>query len=110
MSPIDDPAAAIAAAPGLRPSDYRVVSAQSFLPAEGRQLGRYASRFESYPVRGVDDAFATHTTYMLAARARGYADPWRALAGEPGLAIVDGLVAAAARQLGRRRRSRRTSS
>jgi putative ABC transport system permease protein len=44
-------------------------------------------------VRGVDPAFARHTTYLLAAHARGYNDPWRALAREPGLAIVDGFVA-----------------
>jgi putative ABC transport system permease protein len=93
VSPIDDPEAAVARAPGLRASNYEVVSAQSFLPAEARQRGRYASGFESYPVRGIDDAFANRTTYGFAGRARGYPDPWRALAREPGLAIVDGLVA-----------------
>ena len=54
---------------------------------------RYASSFENYPVRGVDAAFARHTTYLLSAHARGYPDPWRALATDPGLAIVDGFVA-----------------
>ncbi len=93
VSPIDDPVRAIANAPGLRSSDFKVVSAQSYLPVEARQVGRYASTFESYPVRGVDDAFAGHVTYLLAAHARGYSDPWRALAREPGLAIVDGFVA-----------------
>ena len=93
ISPIDDPARAIANAPGLRASDFRVVSAQSFLPVQARQTGAHASTFENYPVRGVDSAFAKHTTYLLAAHARGYPAPWRALATEPGLAIVDGFVA-----------------
>jgi putative ABC transport system permease protein len=93
VSPINDPATAIAASRTLRPSHYNVISAQSYLPVEARQLGRYASAYESYPVRGVDDAFARRTTYLLAAHARGYTDPWRALAKEPGLAIVDGFVA-----------------
>jgi putative ABC transport system permease protein len=92
ISPIDNPARAIANAPGLRRSDFRVVSAQSYLPVQARQTGRYAQRFTDYPVRGVDTAFARHTTYLLAAHARGYDDPWRALAREPGLAIVDGFV------------------
>jgi putative ABC transport system permease protein len=92
ISPIDDPARAIAQAPGLRPSDFRVISAQSYLPVDARQIGRYATAFENYPVRGVDEAFARHTTYMLAAHARGYEQPWQALADEPGLAIVDGFV------------------
>jgi putative ABC transport system permease protein len=92
ISPIDDPAQEIADAPSLRRSDFRVVSAQSYLPVEARQTGTYASSFEDYPVRGVDTAFSQHTTYLLAAHARGYDDPWRALSKEPGLAIVDGFV------------------
>jgi putative ABC transport system permease protein len=92
ISPIDDPAQAIATKPSLRRSDFRVVSAQSYLPVRARQTGKYASAFEDYPVRGVDTAFSQHTTYLLAARARGYDDPWRAMSKEPGLAIVDGFV------------------
>jgi putative ABC transport system permease protein len=92
VSPIDDPAKAIADARTLDRANYRTVSAQSFLPVEARQTGALASRFEAYPVHGVDDAFARHTTYQLAAHARGYPDPWRALADEPQLAIVDGFV------------------
>jgi putative ABC transport system permease protein len=92
ISPIDDPAQAIADAASLRRSDFRVVSAQSYLPVEARQTGTYPSAFEDYPVRGVDTAFSQHTTYLLAAHARGYDDPWRALSKEPGLAIVDGFV------------------
>jgi putative ABC transport system permease protein len=92
ISPIDDPAHAIANKPSLRRSDFRVVSAQSYLPVQARQTGKYASAFEDYPVRGVDAAFSQHTTYLLAAHARGYDDPWRAMSKEPGLAIVDGFV------------------
>ena len=92
VSPIDDPAKAIADARTLDRANYRTVSAQSFLPVEARQTGRLASKFEAYPVHGVDDAFARHTTYALAAHARGYPNPWRALANEPRLAIVDGFV------------------
>ena len=84
ISPIDDPCPAIANAPELRASDYRVVSAQSYLPVQARQTGAHASTFENYPVRGVDTAFRGHTTYLLAAHARGYPTPWRALATEPG--------------------------
>jgi putative ABC transport system permease protein len=93
ISPIDDPARVIANTPSLQASDFRVVSAQSYLPVQARQTGRYAQKFVDYPVRGVDTAFSQHTTYLLAAHARGYDDPWRALSKEPGLAIVDGFVA-----------------
>jgi putative ABC transport system permease protein len=93
VSPIDDPARAVAADPTLRPQDYRAVSAQSFLTAEARQAGRYPGEFASYPVIGVDDVYAKRTTYGFSATAQGYPDPWRALAQEPGLAVVDGIVA-----------------
>jgi putative ABC transport system permease protein len=93
ISPIDDPVRVIANTPSLQASDFRVVSAQSYLPVQARQTGRYAQKFVDYPVRGVDTAFSQHTTYLLAAHARGYDDPWRALSKEPGLAIVDGFVA-----------------
>jgi putative ABC transport system permease protein len=93
VSPIADPKRAIAEAPNLDPSDFGVVGRQSYLPVEARQLGRHASRFEAYPVRGLDGPFLRRTTYGFAAKARGYPDPWRALAKRPGLAVVDGLVA-----------------
>jgi putative ABC transport system permease protein len=93
VSPIENPAQAVAHAPGLRARDFRTVASQSYLPVKARQLGRYASRFEDYPVRGVDDAFLRRTTYGFAATARGYSDPWRALAERPGLAIVDSFIA-----------------
>jgi putative ABC transport system permease protein len=46
-------------------------------------------------VRGLDSAFLTHTTYGLAARAKGFASDaavWRAVDEHPGLAVVDPLV------------------
>jgi putative ABC transport system permease protein len=92
VSPIDAPARAIADARSLDEADYELVSSQSMLPLEARQLGRYASEFEEYPVRGVDATFGTHTTYAFGARARGYPDPWQAVATEPNLAIVDAYV------------------
>jgi putative ABC transport system permease protein len=93
VSPIEHPAQAIANAPRLRAEDFRTVAAESYLPVKARQLGRYAGRFEDYPVKGVDDAFLRRTTYGFAATARGYPDPWRALAEQPGLAIVDAVIA-----------------
>ena len=50
---------------------------------------------EDYVVRGLDGAFLTHTTYGLAARAKGFASDaavWRAVNDHPGLAVVDPLV------------------
>jgi putative ABC transport system permease protein len=93
VSPIADPKAALANARGLDASDFGVIGRQSYLPVEARQLGASGDTFEDYPVRGLDEAFLRHTTYEFAAKARGYPDPWKALAARPGLAIVDGLVA-----------------
>jgi putative ABC transport system permease protein len=90
-APIVDMRAALARTPTLRRDDFRVVSSESTLPVKARQLGTNA-KDESYLVHGADAAFLDHTTYRLAARARGYASPaavWRALREEPGLAVVD---------------------
>jgi putative ABC transport system permease protein len=87
---------AIARAPGLDPAQFTVVSEQSFLATKTRQLGDYPSQYEDYPVRGLDDAFLRHTTYGMAARAHGYGSAeeiWQAIAKEPGLAVVDAIVA-----------------
>jgi len=92
-SPVNDPARAIANAHGLDVRDYAAVSAQSFLPAEVRQTGVRGVKPADYVVRGLDDAFVQRTTYGFAARARGYENPWRALAEEPGTAVVDSFVA-----------------
>jgi putative ABC transport system permease protein len=76
---------AIARAPGLDPAQFTVVSEQSFLATKTRQLGEYPSQFEDYPVRGLDEAFLRHTTYGMAAKARGYdsaEEIWQAIAKE----------------------------
>jgi putative ABC transport system permease protein len=95
-NPVSGMKQAIARKPGLDPAQFTVVSEQSFLATKARQLGRYPTRYEDYPVRGLDDAFLHHTTYGMAAKARGYAsaeDIWRAMAKTPGLAVVDSIVA-----------------
>jgi putative ABC transport system permease protein len=94
ISPVTDMPAALRRAPGVRPSDFRVISSDSFLPVKARQAGASAEA-KSYVVRGMDDAFLTHTTYALATRARGYrsdAQVWRALRTQPGVAVIDALA------------------
>jgi putative ABC transport system permease protein len=93
VSPITNPKAAIAESSGLDAAEFGTIGRQSYLPVEARQLGEGGSPFEEYPVRGLDTAFLRHTTYGFAAKARGYADPWKAIAERPGLAIVDSFVA-----------------
>src|SRR5215204_1522906 len=86
---------AIRRAPGLDPARFTVVSEQSFLAAEARQIG-YDDGFTDYGLRGLDEPFLRNTTYGFSAMARGYesADEiWRALADKPGLAVVDAIVA-----------------
>jgi putative ABC transport system permease protein len=93
-APIVDMRAALARTPGLDPASLRVVSSQSTLPVKARQLGT-AAKEETYVVHGADTAFLAHTTYGLAARARGYDSPaavWRAIRARPGLAVVDQFV------------------
>jgi putative ABC transport system permease protein len=93
-SPVADMQAALRRAPGIDPADFRVVSSQSFLPVKARQQG-VAGASKDYVVRGMDDAFLSHTTYALATRARGYgtdAQVWQALRTQPRLAIVDALA------------------
>ena len=94
-NPIVGMEAAIRRAPGLDPARFAVVSEQSFLAAEARQIG-YDDGFTDYGLRGLDEPFLRSTTYGFSAMARGYesADEiWRALADEPGLAVVDAIVA-----------------
>jgi putative ABC transport system permease protein len=93
VNPITDMRAAIASSPDLRASDFPVVAEQSYLPVEARQDG--GSGFADYQVRGLDDAYLEGTRFGLASTARGYPDAravWRALAREPGLAVVDPFV------------------
>ena len=85
---------ALRQAHGVDAADFRVVSAQSFLPVKAHQAGAPGGA-EDYVVRGLDGAFLTHTTYGLAARAKGFASDaavWRAVKTHPGLAVVDPLV------------------
>jgi putative ABC transport system permease protein len=87
--------AALRRAPGIDPADFRVVSAQSFMPVKVHQVG-VSGVSADYAVRGMDRAFLTHTTYSLAARAYGYgsdAQVWRAMNAHDGLAVVDQTVA-----------------
>jgi putative ABC transport system permease protein len=94
-SPIPDMRAALGHARGIDAADFRIVSAQSFLPVKARQVG-VSGDSKDYAVRGLDAAFLTHTTYGLAARAYGYgsdAQVWRAMNAHEGLAVVDGTVA-----------------
>ena len=91
---VADMPAALRQARGIDPADFRVVSAQSFLPVKAHQAGAPGGA-EDYVVRGLDGAFLTHTTYGLAARAKGFASDaavWRAVNDHPGLAVVDPLV------------------
>ena len=92
-APIGDMHGALARA-GLNPSDFRYVSSESTLPVKARQLGT-GSKETSYWVNGADATFFGHTTYRLAARARGYdstAQVWRALRTRRDLAVVDQYV------------------
>jgi putative ABC transport system permease protein len=92
-APIGDMHGALARA-GLNPSDFRHVSSESTLPIKARQLGT-GSKEKSYWVNGADATFFAHTTYRLAARARGYdstAQVWQALRTRRDLAVVDQLV------------------
>jgi putative ABC transport system permease protein len=96
-NPVGGMEAAIRRAPGLDPAQFTVVSEQSFLAAKARQVGRYeVKEFEDYGLRGLDDAFLRNTTFGLSAKARGYdstREVWDAIADEPGLAVVDAVVA-----------------
>ena len=94
-NPIVGMDAAIRRAPGLDRAQFTVVSEQSFLAAKARQVGS-KDRYADYPLRGFDEPFLRHTTYGMAALARGYGDAgdvWRTLAGKQGYAVVDSIVA-----------------
>jgi putative ABC transport system permease protein len=94
VGPIADMPVALRHAPGVDPADFKVVSSQSFLPVKVRQSG-VAGKASDYVVRGVDEAFLTHTTYPLTTRANGYrtdAQVWRALRERRGLAVIDAFA------------------
>lgn len=93
-APIDDMAAALKRAPGIEAGDFTAVGSQSVLAVDAKQAGS-GRRAETYPVRGLDDSFLSHTTFGLGAIARGYGSPrevWAALRNHPGLAVVDSFV------------------
>src|SRR4029450_12233159 len=75
-NPVSGMNGAIRRAPGLDPSQFTVVSEQSFLAAKVRQVVRHENkRFEDYGLRGLDEAFLRNTTFTMAAKARGYDSP-----------------------------------
>jgi putative ABC transport system permease protein len=93
-SPISNLRSAFARVPGLRTTDVRLVSSQSLLPIQAHQVGS-PDKPASYLVHGLDATFLQHTTYGMAAIARGYttaASVWRAVDAHPGLAVIDSLV------------------
>jgi putative ABC transport system permease protein len=93
-APIDDMHTALNATPSVRPRDFTVVASQSALPVDARQVGT-GRRYEAYPLRGLDASYLAHTTYGMAATARGYGSAravWRAIATHRNLAVVDNLV------------------
>jgi len=94
-APITNMEAALQQARGVDPRDFLGVGSQSVLSVKARQL-RSAQPAESYVARGLDQDFLEHTTFGFGAMARGYGTApqvWRALATEPGLAVVDATVA-----------------
>ncbi|MDH4103202.1 MAG: FtsX-like permease family protein [Thermoleophilia bacterium] len=93
-APVDDMAAALKSAPGVRSEDIAFVGSQSVLAVDARQLGT-GRGFESYPVRGLDASFLDHTTFGLGAIASGYGsarEVWDAVRDRPGLAVVDSFI------------------
>jgi putative ABC transport system permease protein len=94
-APVEDMAAALERAPGIRSSDVAFVGSQSVLAVEAKQLG--AGRpYETYLVRGLDSSFLERTTFGFGQLARGYGssrEVWDAMRTTPGLAIVDATVA-----------------
>ena len=93
-APVDDMAAALKTAPGIRPGDIPYVGSQSVLAVAAKQLGTGRGP-ESYLVRGLDASFLDHTTFGLGAVASGYGsarDVWEAIRDRPGLAVVDSFI------------------
>jgi len=93
-APIEDMSATVARTPGLRAGDFTAVGSQSVLAVEAKQLGT-PRPYETYVARGLDRSFLEHTTFELGAIATGYSsssDVWKALAAEPGLAVVDSFI------------------
>jgi putative ABC transport system permease protein len=101
-TPILDLEAALVETPGLDAGNVTVAASQSFLPIEAAQVGTGRAA-EPYVVRGLDAAFLEHTTFDLGKIATGYGsarEVWDAVASQPGLAVVDALVAPRRDQFG----------
>ncbi len=94
-SPVQNLKAAIQESDSLNEEEFDVVAGQSVLSLELRQADlEDADEFESYPVRGLDDEFIMNNNYEFAIVAEGYGsaeEVWRAVAENPGLAVVDPL-------------------
>lgn len=88
-NPLPDLASAIARSPRLHRTDYAVVASQSMLSVELQQAG---GQWESYYLKGVDDAYLEHTNYDMTVMAEGYESAqeiWQALLEHPGYAVID---------------------
>ena len=93
-APVDNMAAALKIAPGIRAADITYVGSQSVLAVEAKQLGTGRGA-ESYLVRGLDPPFLEHTTFGMGQLARGYGserEVWDAVRTKPGLAVVDSYI------------------
>jgi len=93
-SPITDVRGALQHVDGVAADSVTAVGQQSFVPAEVTQTGTGAA-YADYPVRGLNEAYLTLTTYGMATKARGYAtdrDVWNAVRSTPGYAVVDAMV------------------
>ncbi len=94
VNPILDIEAAVRDTPDAPTTGIRLAASQATLFAEARQIGS-SREPASHPVLGFDENFIANTTYQFAAIAEGYEtgdEVWRAVASEPGLAIVDPFV------------------
>jgi putative ABC transport system permease protein len=97
-NPIDDLKAALDREGSVDTAQFAAVGTvrfpDLFVGAELRRPGG-KHEWESYPVQGVDDAFARDSQIRLQTRARQYADSaavWEALRTTPGLAVIDAFA------------------
>ena len=89
-SPLADPGTQIRATRGMSQFDFEAIGSEAVVPAKAHQAG--GGTFADTPVRGFDAQYLLHTSYGLAAVARGYrssSDVWSALAQRTDLAVVD---------------------
>lgn len=92
-NPVENLPRAIASNPRVRRADYPVVAGEISLAAELRQpSSRNEARWQSYVVRGVDEAYLENVGYEMSILAEGYtsaAEVWRAVRDHPGYAVID---------------------